>query len=103
MILISRFSIYAFFNWINPLKRGVLDEELRANFTIGGYIFYAACEAIAKSSVYMLSSIDSDVVKDMRITASDNIEELLDKVNFKDKDVYVIPYGGNVVPLLEED
>lgn len=25
-----------FFSWIEPLKRGVLDEELRANFTIGG-------------------------------------------------------------------
>ena len=92
-----------FFNWIDPLKRGVLDEELRANFTIGGYIFYAACEAIAKSNVMMLSSIDKDVVKDMKITASDNLEELLNKVDCKNKDVYVIPYGGNVVPLLEED
>ncbi|KHS56977.1 hypothetical protein QX51_10855 [Terrisporobacter othiniensis] len=92
-----------FFNWIDPLKRGVLDEELRANFTIGGYIFYAACEAIAKSNVMMLSSIDKGVVKDMKITASDNLEELLNKVDCKNKDVYVIPYGGNVVPLLEED
>ena len=92
-----------FFNWIDPLKRGVLDEELRANITIGGYIFYAACEAIAKSNVMMLSSIDKDVVKDMKITASDNLEELLNKVDCKNKDVYVIPYGGNVVPLLEED
>lgn len=51
----------------------------------------------------MLSSIDKDVVKDMKITASDNLEELLNKVDCKNKDVYVIPYGGNVVPLLEED
>ncbi|MPN27605.1 hypothetical protein SDC9_175039 [bioreactor metagenome] len=51
----------------------------------------------------MLSSIDPDVVKDMKITASNNIEDLLNKINFKNKDVYVIPYGGNVVPLLEED
>ena len=92
-----------FFSWIDPLKRGVLDEELRANFTIGGYIFYAACEAIAKCNVMMLSSIDAEVVKDMKITASDNIKELLNKVDFKNKDVYIIPYGGNVVPLLEED
>lgn len=92
-----------FFSWIDPLKRGVLDEELRANFTIGGYIFYAACEVIAKCNVMMLSSIDAEVVKDMKITASDNIKELLNKVDFKNKDVYIIPYGGNVVPLLEED
>lgn len=90
-----------FFNWINPLKRGVLDDELRASFTIGGYIFYAACEAIEKCNVYMLSSIDPEVLKDMKITASNNIEDLLNKINCKNKDVYVIPYGGNVVPLLE--
>lgn len=92
-----------FFNWIDPLKRGVLDEELRAKFTIGGYIFYAACESISKCHVMMLSSIDKELVKDMKITASDNIEDLLNNIDFKDKVVYVIPYGGNVVPLLEED
>ncbi|MEW9080343.1 nickel-dependent lactate racemase [Terrisporobacter glycolicus] len=92
-----------FFNWIDPLKRGVLDEELRESFTIGGYIFYAVCEAIEKCNVYMLSSIDPDVLKDMKIIASNNIEDLLNKINFKNKDIYVIPYGGNVVPLLDED
>ena len=91
------------FNWVEPLKKGVLDEELRANFTIGGYIFYAACESIAKSNVMMLSSIDPEIVKDMKIRVSSNINDLLSQVDFKDKDVYVIPYGGNVVPLLEED
>lgn len=91
-----------FFNWIDPLKRGVLDEELRGSFTIGGYIFYAACEAIEKCNVYMLSSIDPDILKDMKIIASNNIENLLNKINFKNKDIYVIPYGGNVVPLLDE-
>lgn len=92
-----------FFNWIEPLKRGVLDEELRKYFTIGGYIFYAACEAIAKCNVYMLSSIDPDVVRDMNIITSSNIEELLNKINCQNKDIYIIPYGGNVVPLIEED
>ncbi|WP_297137054.1 nickel-dependent lactate racemase [Terrisporobacter sp.] len=92
-----------FFKWVEPLKKGVLDEELRSNFTIGGYVFYAACENIEKSNVMMLSSMDPEMVKDMKITASNNIEDLLDKVDFEGKDVYVIPYGGNVVPLLEED
>ncbi len=90
-----------FFDWVEPLKKGVLDEELRANFTIGGYIFYAACENIAKANVLMLTSIEQEVVKDMKITVSDNIDELMSKVDYKDKDVYVIPYGGNVVPLIE--
>lgn len=91
-----------FFSWIDPLKRGVLDEELRASFTIGGYIFYAACESTAKSNVMMLTSINSEILESMKITASEDIEELLNKIDFDNKDVYVIPYGGNIVPQTEE-
>ena len=91
-----------FFSWIEPLKRGVLYEELRANFTIGGYIFYALCEAIAKSKMLMLSEIDPNFVKDLNINSYKNIDELLEKVDFEGKDVCVLPYGGSVVPLLQD-
>lgn len=91
-----------FFSWIEPLKKGVLDEELRANFTIGGYIFYALCEAIAKSNMLMLSEIDPNFVKDLNIDSYKNIEKLLEKVDFEGKDVCVLPYGGSVVPLLQD-
>ena len=91
-----------FFSWIDPLKRGVLDEELRANFTIGGYIFYALCEAIAKSNLLMLSEIDPNFVKDLNIDSYKNIDELLEKVDFEGKDVCILPYGGSVVPLLQD-
>ena len=91
-----------FFSWIDPLKRGVLDEELRANFTIGGYIFYALCEAIAKSDMLMLSEIDPNFVKDLNIDSYKNIDELLEKVDFEGKDVCILPYGGSVVPLLQK-
>ena len=91
-----------FFSWIDPLKRGVLDEELRANFTIGGYIFYALCEAIAKSKMLMLREIDPNFVKDLKIDSYKNIDELLEKVDFEGKDVCVLPYGGSVVPLLQD-
>lgn len=92
-----------FFDWIEPLRRGVLDEELRKAFTIGGYIFYAACEAIRKCNLKMLSSIDKNVVKDMQIDSYDNIDELLAGVDFSGKSVYVIPYGGSVMPQLKAE
>ena len=38
-----------FFDWIKPFSKGCLDEALRASFTIGGYIFYVACESIRRS------------------------------------------------------
>lgn len=91
-----------FFDWINPLKEGHLDESLRKDFTIGGYIFYAACEAIRKGNVLLLSNLNPDEVKDMGVTSYNDIDELMKNVDIKDKDVYVIPYGGSVMPQLKE-
>lgn len=91
-----------FFDWRLPLKKGILDEELRAHFSIAGYIFYAGCEAIAKGKVRMLTSFSKDlkpeVLRDMNISASSSMEELAQQVDFKDKSVYVMPYGGNTIP-----
>jgi nickel-dependent lactate racemase len=88
----------AFFDWISPLKEGRLDEALRAGFTISGYIFYAACEAIARGKVLMLTQLKPDVVAPMALEAFDNIAALSKKLDLSGKDVYVMTYGGAVVP-----
>ena len=92
-----------FFAWNKPLQEGRLDEALRKDFTIGGYIFYAACEALRKGKTFLLSRIDADEVKDMGITAFDNIDDLLSGIDFEGKDIYVIPNSGSVMPQLEDD
>ena len=90
-----------FFDWIEPLKRGCLDESLRKDFTIGGYIFYAACESIRKGTVLLLSSLAPEVIRDMGIASYDRMEELMKHVDVSGRDVCVIPYGGSVMPQLE--
>ncbi len=92
-----------FFSWIEPLQRGVLDAELRANFTIGGYIFYAACESIAKANSYLLTDIDAKTVDGMGFDVYNNMDELLSHINFTDKSVYVIEHGGSLMPQLSDD
>ena len=92
-----------FFDWNTPLKEGRLDEALRKDFTIGGYIFYAACESIRKSNVLLLGKIDPEEVKDMGIKAYDDINKLLENVDFKDKSVYIMPYGGSVMPQKKDE
>lgn len=92
-----------FFDWIEPLKRGCLDEELRRNFTIGGYIFYAACESIRKAKTLLLSGLEPEVLKDMRVESHKDMDSLLAQVDFRDKDVYIIPYGGSVMPQLKDE
>lgn len=92
-----------FFDWNKPLQEGRLDEALRQDFTIGGYIFYAACENIRKAHTILLGKMDPALVKDMGITMAANAQEVLDMVDFAGKTVYVIPYGGSVMPQLQSD
>lgn len=91
-----------FFNWIKSLKTDTLDEDLRADFSIAGYIFYASYEAIKRGHVYMLSSIPNETVKDMKLKTFSEIESLMKHIDFTDKDVYIMPYGGNTVPFVEK-
>ena len=91
-----------FFDWIEPLKKGCLDESLRKDFTIGGYIFYALCEAIQRGNVLLLSKLGPEDVGAMGIKSFNDIDSLMQKVDVKDKDVYVIPYGGSVIPQMKD-
>lgn len=86
--------------WLTPLREGRLDPALRADFTIGGFIFYLTVENLRKASCKILTMIGPDVAGPMGMTACKTPEELLSGVNFTNKKVYVIPYGGSVVPML---
>ena len=91
-----------FFDWIEPLKRGCLDESLRKDFTIGGYIFYAACEAIRRGNVLLLSELEPEEIRDMGVISYNSLEELMRHVDVENKEICVIPYGGSVLPQLHE-
>jgi len=91
----------AFFSWSEHLISGNLDKELRKNFTIPGYIFYAAVEMAQKARVILVSSIKPDLVKPMGIMAVNSLneaEKLID-LNKKDQKTIIMPYGGNTIPL----
>ena len=94
-----------FFDWLKPLREGHLDKSLREAFTIGGYIFYAACENIRRANVLLLAGpeLDANVVGDMGVKKYDNMDAILADIDFKDKDVYIMPYGGSLMPQMKED
>lgn len=91
-----------YFDWLTPLRDGRLDEALRADFTIGGYIFYLTCEQLHLAShVYTLTELSAELVRPMGIDASRDLSELMAKIDFTGKSVYVLPYAGSVVPMPE--
>lgn len=87
--------------WLQPLKEGRLDPALRADFTIGGFIFYLTVENLKKGECRVLTTIDNDTTKPMGMTAYTDVSELMKGVDFTNKTVYIIPYGGSVVPMVE--
>lgn len=93
-----------FFEWSDPLKEKKLDPELRKNFTIPGYIFYAAVEAAQKAKVVLYSTIDPELVKPMGIIGVNSLEEALEiaQVNKEEQEIILMPYGGATIPLTQK-
>ncbi len=93
-----------FFDWIKPLKEGRLETALRTGFTIAGYIFFASLEAIAKASkFYMLTKIPAAELDGMGAEVCATPEEIMQRIDFTGKSVYIIPNGGSLLPQLKED
>lgn len=87
-----------YFDWIKPLTEGRLDEALRADFTIPGYIFYLNCEQAERYHIRMLTSVAPEVLAPMGIEAVSDPAALLSGIDFADKTVYVIENGATVIP-----
>ena len=87
-----------YFGWSKHIERGMLDEELRKNFTIPGYIFYQNCEIAERIKIYMISSIDPELLKPMGIVSFKTAQELMENLDLKDKSIYIIKKGGTVIP-----
>ena len=86
--------------WIQPLKKGRLDPALRADFTIGGFIFYLTVENLKKGECRILTTIDNSITEPMGMKAFTDVSEFVKGIDFTDKSVYVIPSGGSVVPMV---
>lgn len=90
-----------FFSWIEPLSQGRLDEALRENFGIAGYIFYAACEELRRTKTVAVTLLPREHLIAMGITPAGDAKEATSLINFKDKTVYVMPHAGNTVPVIK--
>ena len=87
--------------WLEPLKEGRLDAALRADFTIGGFIFYLTVENLKKGECRILTTIGNDTTEPMGMKAYTDPREFVKDLDFAGKSVYVIPYGGSVVPMVD--
>ena len=90
-----------FFDWSKYLPDNSLDRELRAHFTVAGYIFYA-CVAFADSAeVHVLSALDPADLTAMHMHPHSDPAEMEQLLDFGDQYVIVMPRGANTVPMTE--
>lgn len=92
-----------YFDWCRSLAAGTLDTDLRAGFTIPGYIFYLNCEQARRYHIRMLTDVPADRLKPMGIEAVSTPQALLEGIRFEGKTVYVIPNGSTVIPRPADD
>ena len=91
-------------SWLQPLLEGHLDESLRKEFTIGGFIFYLTVESLGQIKCRIMSEMGNDIVQPMGAVGSyKSVEALLEGVDFTGKTVYVMPQAGNVLPMYKKD
>lgn len=92
-----------FFDWIVPLRQNRLDEALRQDFSIAGYIFYASIEAIRRCGrVLLLTQIPAEEIDGMGIEVYSSAEKLQAALNLQGKLVYTMPNGGSTVPYMAQ-
>jgi nickel-dependent lactate racemase len=91
-----------YFDWLRPLKNGTLDQELRAGFTIPGYIFYLNCEQAGRYRIMMLSDLNAQDAGEMGIEVYKDMDELLANADIKGKKTLIVPNGSVVIPRVTE-
>ena len=91
-----------YFDWLGPLQKGTIDADLRAAFTIPGYVFYQNCEQAQKFNILMLTAADPAQLAPMGIRGTADPAALLAQLDFTDRLTYIIPNGSTVIPTLTE-
>ncbi len=91
-----------FFGWSKYLPGGTLDAELRAGFTVAGYIFYECIEIANHAEVHVLSALDPDDLTAMHMHPHTDPNEVQQLLDFGDQHVIVMPRGANTVPMVKK-
>lgn len=107
MILLARcndgYGHDTFHRWFRFKDLDSLENELREHYEINGQTAYATLQKAQRFRVILVSDLPLDEVEQMGMSPAVNLDEAMDKAvtslppDFK---AYVIPEGGNVLPVL---
>jgi len=88
-----------YMKWINLGSSKAIEEELRRNFSIPGHSIYSAVHKAEKFRIIWVTKMDKDIVKKMRMTPVDTVDEAMKIAEESDsRGVYVMPEAYLTLP-----
>lgn len=94
-----------FFNWFRFKDLGEFESELRRHYEINGQTAYSTLQKAQRFHVILVSALPSEEVAAMGMTPARSLDEAVavaEKMLPKDYKAYVIPEGGTVLPVMQE-
>jgi nickel-dependent lactate racemase len=82
-----------------------LIDRIRKNFKLGGHKAAAIALVLKKAKIFMVSEMDSDIVKSIFMEPYDTVQlayEAAIKELGDDVGVLIMPYGGSTLPVVNE-
>jgi nickel-dependent lactate racemase len=108
MILLARcsdgYGHDTFYRWFRFKDLALFEHELREHYEINGQTAYSTLQKAQRFRIILVSDLPPAEVEQMGMLPASTLDEALDKgANMLPRDytAYVIPEGGNVLPVLK--
>lgn len=94
-----------FEEWMLNKTREQCIEDIKKNFVLGGHKAAAVAKILTTKRVFLVSSLDRELVRKMNLEPYDTLDEAFkDATDIlgKESKVFVIPHGGSLLPIYKE-
>jgi len=82
------------------------EKDIREKYTIGKYLGYRPLEIAEKINFILVTSMDSELFKNTRISVVSTITEAIElgkkKMSIDDPSMIIMPYGANTLPIIKK-
>ncbi|MEP6923089.1 MAG: nickel-dependent lactate racemase [Pyrinomonadaceae bacterium] len=88
-----------FLNWFEAENSEKLAENLEKKFQVNGQTAWSLLEKAERFRILLISNLPEDVVLQMQIHPSQNLNQALSQID-KSAKGYILPFGANLLPRL---
>lgn len=90
-----------FEKWMTTMTKEQMVKEIKENFVLGGHKAAAIAMTLMKSSIYMVTDYDKEIIESIGFKHFNNLQDAVDKASSATGDtgtIILMPAGGSVLP-----